>query len=676
MPSASLTTIAALALVFTVAPSPAGAQDVRDTFRLEEVVVTPTRIPTPRAAIPASVTVLSGDDLRARGIHQVLDALRDVMGAAVVQVGGFGGLTSLFVRGGESDYVAVLLDGVPLNQPGGAVDLANLTTENLERIEIVRGPASVLYGSDAMTGVVHLITASGRGSPTVEAGVRVGAFEAALPLSASGTGPVPTNGAVVVSGRVAGGQEVSYGLSIVHAASDGLYTWDGATAFDNGYGSTAVSGQVILAPDSVTDARLAFRYGDHRYQYPTDGAGRLVDHNAVSRNRGTALALDAGRFFHSRLEGRVLLTSHVTRLGVDDQPDGPADTLGVFASESQTDTERRRAEVRGNLYLRGSSVITLGVQVEQESERGFSSFSSAFGASASDTDLERSSGAYYAQVQHSGDRGGVNAGARLEDNSAFGRFATYRAGVTYRFPWGLRLRAAAGSGFKEPTFFENFATGFVRGNPDLEPERSLSGEVGAEFSTLRGRASFGGTAFTQRFRDLIDFTFSPPSPADPNYFNIVGANASGVELEGRATLSNAWTVSAGYTYLRAMVTQGGFDQGPGSQFAPGARLLRRPAHAAVVAIGGRVSRLARLHGQVRYVGAREDRDFAVFPSPAVELARYTVLDTGAEASVARWGGSALTASFRIENAFGARVQDSYNFPSRGRTVWVGMKVGN
>ena len=677
MVNALPTRFVALVSAGVMVAAPAVAQDVRDTFRLEELVVTPTRLPTPRHAVPVSVTVLRGDDLRARGVHQVLDALREVLGAAVVQVGGFGGITSLFLRGGESDYVSVLLDGMPLNQPGGAIDLATLSTENLDRIEIVRGPASVLYGSDAVTGVVHLITASGQGAPAIRAGVRLGAFDAVPPLTVSHPIATPMNGAAVVSARVRGGTPgASYGLSAIRVASEGVYTRDGTTVFDNGFGNIAVSGILRLVPDPVTDASLSFRYADHAYHYPTDGAGRFVDHNAVNRMVGTSLGLEVGRFLHPRLEARLLLVSHATEGGTDDQPDGSADTLGVFASESHTSTERRLVDARGNLHLGSGAILTLGAQLEQERERGFSSFTSAFGASASDTDLDRSSRAYYAQVQVVTRQVGLNAGARVEDNSAFGSFVTYRAGVTYRFPGGFRVRAAGGTGFKAPTFFENFATGFVLGNPGLEPERSVSAEVGAEFSILQGRASVAGTVFTQRFRDLIDFTFSPPSPTDPNYFNIIGAQASGVELEGRADLSATWNASAGYTFLHAEVTGGGFDQGPGSQFAPGQPLLRRPAHSAVATLSARASGRVRVHGQARHVGARDDRDFGIFPSDPVRLAAYTVLDTGAEVAVARWAGSGLTASLRVENLLGARVRDSFNFPSRGRTVWVGLEVGN
>ena len=140
-----------------------------DTVELNPVIVTATRFPRSAAAVPAAVTVLRGVELRAQGIHTVFEALRDVPGATVVQTGSFGGQTSLFLRGGQSNYVKVLVDGVPVNQPGGSFDFANLTTDNVERIEVVRGPASVLYGSDAVTGVVQIVTRRGTGRDRAEA---------------------------------------------------------------------------------------------------------------------------------------------------------------------------------------------------------------------------------------------------------------------------------------------------------------------------------------------------------------------------------------------------------------------------------------------------------------------------------------------------------------------------
>src|SRR3990172_3387986 len=177
------------------APAVAAAQSqAKDTVRLPEVVVTPTRVATARASVAASVTVLSGTQLRERGITSVVEALRDVAGVAVVQPGSFGALASVFLRGGESDHVSVLVDGVPLNQPGGAINLADLTTDNVDRIEIVRGPVSVLYGSDAVAGVVQIFTRRGRGPLRVAAAVEAGRYETATP------GPAPVAGG---SGRTA-----------------------------------------------------------------------------------------------------------------------------------------------------------------------------------------------------------------------------------------------------------------------------------------------------------------------------------------------------------------------------------------------------------------------------------------------------------------------------------------
>src|SRR4051812_15664867 len=144
------------------------AQDTQDTTRLPELIVTPTRLPTRPDAVVSSTTVLTGDDLRARGVRFVQDALRDVPGAALVQVGSYGGVSSLFMRGGESDYVKVLVDGVPVNQSGGGYNWANLTTENVDRIEVLRGPGSVIYGSDAVSGVVQIFTRRGQGRMAIE----------------------------------------------------------------------------------------------------------------------------------------------------------------------------------------------------------------------------------------------------------------------------------------------------------------------------------------------------------------------------------------------------------------------------------------------------------------------------------------------------------------------------
>lgn len=159
-------TAAALASLALAAPAAAQRPDtLTDTARIAPVVVTATSTPIALDRVPASVTVLDGAALRAEGITHVADALRQVPGMAVVQSGSFGAPTSLFTRGAQSNYTKVLIDGVPVNDPGGALDLGLLTLDDVERIEIVRGPTSVLYGSDAVAGVVQIFTRHGGARP-------------------------------------------------------------------------------------------------------------------------------------------------------------------------------------------------------------------------------------------------------------------------------------------------------------------------------------------------------------------------------------------------------------------------------------------------------------------------------------------------------------------------------
>lgn len=659
-------------ILAAVGPAAVAAQSLpQDTIRLAEIVVTPTRVPTARASVAAAVTVLSGEQLRQRGITSVAEALRDVVGAAVVQPGSFGALASLFLRGGESDYTSVLVDGVPLNDPGGAVSLADLTTDDVERIEIVRGPASVLYGSDAVSGVVQIFTRRGRGPGRVETAVEAGRFQARTPGGGpAGGGPART--AWRWQADVAGGSDaVGYAFSASRNSTAGLY---GTAGFDNSYHNTVASGLLRAAPDSRTDGSLTLRYADHAFHYPTDGAGRLVDANQFQHGTATTVGLDVGRFLLPGLEARLMLADHTTDGGIEDAPDGAADTVGFYAYSSSATVERRRAEARANLYGR-SGVLTLGGHVERQSEQSFGESSSSFGNSADRLDVKRLNRAVYAQVQADPLAAvSVNAGVRWDRSDTFGHFVTYRGGVVYRPRAGLRVRAAAGTGFKEPTFYENFATGFVRGNPALGPEHSASWEVGVEQSLPAAGLKLSATYFSQRFRDLIDFTFAPPAPEDPNYFNIAGARARGLEVEVGATPAERFLVEGRYTYLDTRVTEGGFDAGPGALLARDSTLLRRPAHTVAGELGYRAFDRLRLSLGVRHVGRRADIDYADYPYQRVGLPAYTTVGFSAEGDVLRTVDRAATLTLRVENLLGADYQEAMNFPARGRTVWVGARA--
>ena len=250
----ALVPLAAILTAPLAAPLAAQAQAraARDTAALRPVVVTATRLAVPQAAPTATATVITAADLRARGITHVLDALREVPGAAVLQNGSFGANTSLFLRGGDSKYTQVLVDGVPVNQAGGSFNWANLTVDNVERIEILRGPASVLYGSDAVSGVVQIFTRRGAGRPRASLAGRGGSY-------GSGEGELSVSGG-------AGGFGWSAGAA--HYASSGILD---SADFDNRYRNSSASGTLRYAGEAVGDVTLAARAQRARYHFPTNG---------------------------------------------------------------------------------------------------------------------------------------------------------------------------------------------------------------------------------------------------------------------------------------------------------------------------------------------------------------------------------------------------------------------
>src|SRR2546429_1631445 len=440
-------------LPLVVVPVVLAGQQRTDTVTPAPVVVTAKALTTRAESLPTSVTVISGAQLRAQGLRTVAEALRGVPGAAVVSTGPWGGQVSLFLRGGESDYVKVLIDGVPQNAPGGSYDFANLTTYNGERIEVVRGPTSVLYGSDAVTGVVQIFTRDGRNAPRVTV--------------AFGGGTYATN---AVDATASGGDDrVGYALGLSRFASDGIYR------FNNEYRNEVLSGRVRVRPDVRTDAALSVRYGDALYHFPTDGSGDTVSHNQHQLDRGPSVGLDLGHVFSSRAEGRLTAGWHRDNLQYAIAKNGPADST-TFPYSSSDWITRTGVDARLNLRLLASAIVTVGGAFEREAMSG----------TTLDTARSRNDGAVYLQIVTAPERlVSVAAGARLEANQRFGTYATHRTGMAVRIAQGMRAIASVGTGFKEPSFYENFATGFVHGNPDLEPEHSLNWEAGLEYTGLR-----------------------------------------------------------------------------------------------------------------------------------------------------------------------------------------------
>jgi vitamin B12 transporter len=630
--------------VLALATLPVGliGQTPKDTAVLQPFVVTATRIPTPIDAVPMAVTVIRGDALREQGIRTVAEALRAVPGANVVATDSYGSVTSLFLRGGESDHVKVLIDGVPQtgpNGPGGAYDFANLTTDNVDRIEIVRGPVSTLYGSDAVTGVVQIFTRIGRGATHGSVGVDGGTY-----------------GTSAVHGWMGGGNErAGYSLGVSSLSSDGLYP------FNNHYRNEVVTGRARFRPDQRTDAALSFRYGDALYHFPTDGSGDTVSHNQHQLERGPSVGLDLGRVLSDRVDALLTGTWRRSNYQYAIAPNGPSDTT-TFPYSSSDWVTRTAVDGRTNIRAAGQSTVTLGAAFDHEAMEG-----TTVGAPHS-----RNDGAVYAQLVTSPERP-VNAmvGLRLDDNQRYGRYATYRVGTVVHVASRTRAIASIGTAFKEPTFFQNFATGFVHGNPDLRPEHSLNWEVGLEHAFARGAFTARATYFDQHFRDLIDYNGADTTI---NYFNVPGSLARGVELTTDGDLGAGIHMTTAYTYLHTAVTKAGTATGPTALFVPGEPLIRRPEHSGSLGLTYRVPARGTVSLTALYTGEREDIDFATFTRAT--LPSYTRLDLATHVDVRQPHGATpgLTLSLRIENVLDHAYQEVKNFPARRRTLLFGGEV--
>jgi vitamin B12 transporter len=645
------------------AATPLAAQETsRDTARTAPIIVSATRIPLSQRLLPVAVTVMTGAELRTRGITTVADALNDLTSAYVAQSGSPGAQTSLFLRGGESKYVKVLIDGVPANDPGGTYDFASLTTDNVERIEIVRGPASVIYGPDAVTGVVQVITRSGVGPQRVDVDVRSGTAPRDR-ISASGSAPDAMqvwDASGSMTGALASG---SYSIGVARHQSTGLYQ------LNNHFQNNVLSGRFHFSPAAGTDLRLSLRYNDYHFNYPTNGGGTPVDSNAFRTEDRTLLGVEVERAVTTSLRAVLALSSSVNDGGTDDALDRPGGSSFV----SQDKTRRRSAELRVHLLPSSLAAVTVGGQVEQQDQRSQSQ--GAFGTFTFDNKFaaaRRNVGTYAEVLITPHETFTATLGGRLDDNEQFGRFTTGRAGLSWRPLPSTRLRATAGSAFREPTFAENYSTGFVTGNPGLNPERTRSADVGVEQDFLGGRAQASVTSFAQRFRNLIDYTGSAAS-CGFSYCNVAEARSNGVEGELHARLAGPLWASGGATVLRTRVLSPGFDTSKAGLYRRGESLIRRPEHKWNAEISYRGER--RFSGAVRFlaVGQRPDRDFRPFPATPVTLPAYQRIDVGGEYAlyVAPHVRSSIT--LRVENLQNTGYQNIFNFLAPRRTVSIGVR---
>jgi outer membrane cobalamin receptor len=628
------------------------------------VVVSAHAEPLAVETVAAPVTVITRAEIDERQAIGLGLLLASTPGFAFSRLGREGGVTTVFLGGGNSNFTKVLVDGTSLNEPGGAIDFSNFALDNVEKIEVVRGAESALLGSDAMTGVVQIFTHRGTTRRPL------------LSLVAEGGKFSTARGAVQLSGLLS---------RLDYSAAASRYETKGQGPND-GFRNTTLSGNFGWRFTLTNTLRLELRSASSDAGVPGQTLftpPNLDQHNGL-RNFEANLSweLESGPHWRHRLAGtetyiRQLFDNPTSDFG-SSSPIGPVfcdvplppDICDFpFTVRNQLN---RAGFIQQSSYLFPRGAFTIGYQYEVEN------------AWLNGPHFRRNNhGGYLEARVLIGRRLTLLGGGRAEANSSFGTRVIPRAGFAYalRFPhdfWGsTRLRFSYGLGIKEPTMFQSFAQDpCALGNPDLRPERSRSVNLGADQVLGSDRVRVSADYFDNRFHDIVSFTFclpGGPCPVAPppgcpfgfgTFFNTDLARARGITQGLTARLAGWLRITGNYSYVASRVLQSpnAFDP----TLVPGNRLFKRPVHSGNLVLNASLRRMNwNLAGYM--VGRRTDSDFlglGFTRNPG-----YARVDLAASYNL----GRGVMAFGRIENLLGKDYQDSLGYPALGRHYRLGMK---
>jgi len=606
---------------------------------LPPVFVTSTRTEIPLSQVTTSATVITDKDIQAQQAETVLQVLRTVPGLDVVQSGSRGNTTSVFIRGSESDHVLVLIDGVEANSTTlGAFNFAHLTTENVERIEVLRGAGGTLYGSQAIGGVINIITKKGQGP--LEAG-----------LSLEGGNGSTNRQALTLRG---GAGQLGYSFSAARIASQGFHS------VNDDYRNLAASGRLDYQVTEDASLKGIFHF------VKTD-LGLFNNNNFASQPDPNAREASTQYLGKLEWEQKILknwdyrISGSMFKEHIKDSDDVDSCTFFGFPCDSRTrDRFRPRidtGEFQTNYRFEDWSTTTFGVEYKRRSASTSGGIDKAI----------RNLGYYLQeQFQFLDRRLVMIPGIRLDDNQSFGTAWTPTFSAAYLFrETGTRLKAGYAKGFKAPTLNDLFfPPGFgcpAFGNPNLGPEKSWELNAGVEQDLVQDRVKVGATYFHREVRDLIE---GRPIPGDPfgcfRAENVGSARFDGVELSLSIKLLDSLTVNANYTYLD-------WDTADG-------KLPRRPRNR------GNVN-LNYLHDRwnvnlgANIVGRRDDFR-AASPFGNTTKAGYVIFDLASYYSLPLRVPAVkdLTLFGKIENLLNKKYEEADGFRARPLNFLLGMRA--
>jgi vitamin B12 transporter len=597
---------------------------------LPTMVVSATRIATPQSQVGSSVTIITADDIATQQLRTVTDALKLVPGLNVVQSGGPGGVTSVFMRGTNSNHTKVLMDGIDVSDPsnsGATFDFGQLLASDIERIEVLRGPQSGLYGSDAIGGVISITTKAGKGPLSLSGSLEGGSFDTFNQTLALSGSTDQVQYAANVEHLHSGARPVTP-LDLLQPAEARLDDYEDNLTASTRLGYTVTPGFDVNLVGRYTDAHYAFT-GDNPFAFPSFPDARQ------SKS-------DTSQYY-------TRLSAHLESFdGVLDETFGVAYssawTLNLDPNFGASVNTGDRVKIDWQGALRLSSDETLVLAAEHDRDAIHEPLSAEVTDNAGAVELQSHLGEHFYSALN----------ARYDDNERFGSKVTWRFAPAYVITaTDTRFSGSAGSGFKAPTLgelYQNFPP-FFFANPDLKPETSTGYDLGVEQGLLNKAVQVGVTWFRNDVHNLITTDVTGTT-----YANVGRAVAQGAESFIAWQPLQTLRLRADYTFTQA------------DDDILHAELLRRPKHKATLDGNWQISDAFSLDSTLLYVGSWIDgnRDFSI---PRLTAAGYTTVNLAANFALnARW-----TLFARVDNLLDRRYQDPVGFLQPALGAFAGVR---
>lgn len=644
--------------VLSALATPSLSQDSSGTdTSLPTLVITATRSPLELSRAGSAVSVITSEEIDSYGVRNLADALRLTPGVDVSEQGGAGGLSIVRLRGSEAGQTLVLIDGIRVgdsSSTGGEFNFASLALNAVERIEVLRGPQSALYGSDAMGGVINIITRKGSRTPTRSVTIEGGSYGTIFTRAEMSGATDTTSYAFAISGFHSDGFS-SYGYRIPRIESN----YSGGMERDSSdklAGSARLSHKIgeINVDFGFSRHQLWFRYDDPSAFDPDPAVQRSLRDTPFNRGRSevtSAFARLSGDAFDGRMRNSLTLYGNWNdRISVDRSCwDSVAST--VIDCRSTFNSRRYGLEYQADIKLGASGLLIVGAKAEREEAENRQEGLEGSSFAAQQLAGAQTTKSVFALHQISiGSRIDLSLGGRIDSVEGVDVFPTWRATAAYRIDeTGTKFRASAGTGAKAPSLYQRFSE---YGNLGLQPEENFGYDVGIDQRLFDGRVSVSATWFDTKYTNLIDIDWT----SWPNrYYNIAEARINGLETNAEIILvPGEWKARLSYTYMSA------------TNKTTGEPLPRRPRNKGGVALTYTGIPKLEVEGRVVLVGERLDSAFA----PGVYNAGYVRVDLRGSYRL----NENVQAFVRLENLTNQRYEEVLNYGTAGRSLYGGVNV--